>query len=214
MRRLALLFAAVLAAVPAFAQWEGGLAVGPSTFTITGSDRTDFSPRLAFGARLWLERELRSGLAIGSGVAYLSKGARGASTVGEIFPNEPTGDPNREIRLRLAYPYVEVPLYVAFSPQTRGRLQPQVYAGGHLSFAQAAYASYAIAGGGYTDAERDESVQSRDAGISGGVLMRSETDRFGTLVAGVHVSVGLENLRRITPPLHAVGALLFVGVAF
>jgi hypothetical protein len=146
-------------------------------------------------------------------VSYLSKGARGTSTVGAVFGQNQPG-PERELSLRLTYPYVEVPLYVAFAPSVRGRLQPQLYAGGHLSFAQPAYASYAIAGGPYTEGERDESVQSRDAGISGGLLVRAETERFGTLTGGLHVSAGLENLRRTTPALHAVGALLFVGVAF
>ncbi len=89
-----------------------------------------------------------------------------------------------------------------------------MYAGAHLSFAQPAYASYAIADGAYTEGERDRSVRTRDAGLTAGLLGRFETERFGTLAVGAELSAGLQNLRATTPALHALGGLFYVGVAF
>ena len=208
----AALAAAALLAPAADAQLRGGLAIGASGYTLTGGQKTEFTPRGALGARMWVEREIRAGIAVGTGVAYLAKGARGTARVGDLFPGE--SGPDRTLSLRLDAPYIEIPLTVSLDGPTLGPLRTQVYAGPFIGFRQDATLDYAVEGAPFVGRERDASVRPREVGGAGGLTLRMDADAFGDLVAGVHVSGGVTNVRQSEPPLRTLGALVFVGVGF
>lgn len=205
-------FAAALVAPTADAQLRGGLAIGASGYTLTGSEKTDFTPRGALGARMWIEQEVRPGIAVGTGVAYLAKGARGTARVGDLFPGE--SGPDRTLSLRIDAAFIEIPLTLSLAGPQIGPLHTQVYAGPFVGFRQDATLDYAVAGAPFTGRERDESIRPREFGAAGGLMFRIDADAFGELVAGVHVSGGLTNTRTSEPPLRTLGALVFVGVGF
>ncbi len=209
---VAVLSAVLLTAPAARAQVRGGLGVGVSAYTLTGNARADFSPRSALAARLWVEREVRPGVAVGTGAAYLPKGARGTARVGDIFPVE--GGPDRILRLRLDYPYIEIPLTVALDGPALGRWRTQVYAGPFVGLRQSAAIEYGLDGGPLEGREVDRSVRPRDIGAAGGIVARIDAGTFGDLAAGLHVSGGLTNVRQTDPPLRTLGALVYVGVGF
>lgn len=206
------LAALALFAPAARAQTGGGLAVGVGAFTISGESRASLSPRAGLGARLWLEREVRAGLSVGAGVEYLAKGADGEAPADVLFPED--GPNETLVRLRFDHAYLEVPVYLAYAPTVRARVQPQVYAGPHVSFLQSAYARYGARGAALGEAQTDASIRSRDFGLTAGALVRAEAGAFGRLVVGAHASLGFQNLRRRTPALTARGVLVYAGVSF
>ena len=196
------------------AQTSGGLVVGVSASTITGSTVTDFTPRTAFGARLWVETEVRSGVSVGAGLVYAQRGADGTTTVGRLFPDEAFADPDRPVRFRLDHGFLDIPVTVGLAGPEIGRWRTQAYAGPYLGLRQNAGIDYGLDGQPFEGREADPSVQSPEWGVVGGLTGRIDASTFGDLVVGVHLTRSLTNLRTSDPPLHALAGLVSVGVGF
>ncbi len=199
-------------APPATAQLRGGLTGGVTVSTLTGSPRTDFTPRSALGARLWVEREMRPGLAVGAGLVYSRRGAEGTTTVGALFPDEPA--PERALRIRLDHTFLDVPVTVAVDGPGIGRWTTQAYAGPYVGLRQGAGIDYALEGQPYEGREADDTVRPSEWGVAGGLVARIDASIFGDLVVGVHLSRGLTNVRTVDPAIHSLAALVSVGVGF
>ena len=204
--------AAVVPPEPASAQLRGGLVAGVGVSTLTGSTQTDFTPRAALGARLWVEREMRPGLAVGTGLVYSRRGAEGTTTVGALFPDDPS--PDRPLRVRLDHTFLDIPLTVAVDGPSLGRWTTQAYAGPYVGLRQGAGIDYALEGQPYEGREADGSVQPTEWGLSGGLVGRIDASAFGDLIVGVHLSRGLTNVRTVEPAIHSLAALVSVGVGF
>jgi hypothetical protein len=199
-----LLFAA---AAPLHAQQRrptAGFKAGTSVFTITGSDRSDFSPRAGLAAGLWLRYPLAGPLGVQAEALFLTK----AVTV-----ETQQDGADRPLEAELTYTFFEFPLLASLdAPGPRGA-RLRLTAGPHAARSNDAIVRARI-GDGLGNAETDPTVSDWTYGLTAGVQATWPAGDLGALSAGVQVSSDLSNLRSADPPLHARGVFVYAGFAF
>lgn len=220
MIRLPLLIASllvVLGALPVHAQQlsytiKAGLAV----FDIRGDTDADFEPRTALSGGFGLGYDFGNGFAVMPELFYTVKGGYTNTTL-ETSVTSPDGTTSTSVtpvRARFDLAYIDLPVLLTYQ-LGRGSVQPRVFAGPWVGYNVSARVNVRArgSGSGFSQSYSDDSVQTWEYGLVGGL-------GADVLVGGERVRVegrahwGQANVRSSEPALHNRGVALLVGLAF
>ncbi len=210
-RALPLILVLAYSAAPAHAQgFNGGLRMGASVSTLRTDGPVDYTPAAGLAGGVWFDRPLFGGLRFQPELNYVTGGAHGTARAGDVLLNP--ADPERRVRLRLTYTYLQVPVLLAWEPPLQRALTPRVFAGPYVAFKQDAYVRFE--GDVTGTAEVDQRVRSRDYGVAFGGHVSVDTGTLGRVAVGAQASVGLTDVRDSAVSTRNAALLLFVAAMF
>lgn len=205
----------LLCAAPLQAQQRrpsAGFKAGASAFTITDTDRTDFSPRAGLAAGLWLRYPLAGPVGVQAEALFLTK-ATSIETLQIVTDLEGNVIAEIPAEAELTYTFFEFPLLVSVDVPARQNLRLRLTAGPHVGFSNDAVVRQRI-GDGLGNAETDPTVSDRTYGLTAGVQASFPAGDLGNASVGVQASLDLSNLRDADPAVYARGAFVYAGFAF
>ena len=184
--------------------------MGTSISTLRSDGPLELTPAAGLAGGLWLEWPLLGELRFQPELNYVTAGAIGEGSAGDVFANP--ADPDQRVRLRFTYTYLQLPVLVAWEPSLRRTLTPRLFAGPYVAFKQDAYVRLEDDVPGAS--EIDTEVRDRDYGIAFGGQVSVETGTLGRLALGAEASVGLQDVRESDFRTTNLCVLLFVGLMF
>ncbi|NND71655.1 MAG: PorT family protein [Rhodothermales bacterium] len=184
-----------------------GLKIGVSGNTLSGSSDTELRWRSAFSGGFSFNARFFNSIAVQPELIYVVKGAK----TDNIFQSgEPTG-----FEGIFSFSYLDFPVLLMLTPQTRTRIHPKVFAGPHLSYQLDASIEQIDPNSGNSASESVDTIPDTDLGLvfGGGadVEIRGELVTFD-----IRYIWSKKNLRPNVPdnPLYNRGILFLVGVSF
>lgn len=197
----------------AHAQMRGMIKAGINGSTLRGNSETDYSSIMRFSGGVGFSFGIGNGFRIQPEFLYVVKGAQAERAL------EVAGvDDKVLIDATFDLTYLEVPILLVYQFRSRG-VRPQIFAGPTLAIKLDAQVKFRAVAGGPEFRETDDSVESRDIGltIGAGIEMDVGSERISF---GLRSSLGFSNARKTNPdspdnpPLYNTSLGLFAAIIF